>query len=247
MDLGGEASGRQFFNTQFPYLHCARPDQDRQSSGRLKSNRQFPSLMNARPDHSYQTSGQWYLKCDSCLKETRVRTVDRSSLSWNLERNLKLIEYWEASGRAAETSGRMQARENLLDTVEGPDWETRRPDRWCLVFLASGRERHVVRTDGTVDRWASERDDTSSGRLTGNLKSSIFFRCAESSENALTSGIRVYNIITHTWFCPNTEWGQNTNKLPLWPFWDKITWPVKNTIPVQIKNYSPFLSQRDKG
>jgi len=26
-----------------------------------------------------------------------------------------------------------------------------------------------------VDRWESERDDTSSGRLTGNLKSSIFF------------------------------------------------------------------------
>jgi len=27
----------------------------------------------------------------------------------------------------------------------------------------------------------------------------------------------------------------------------KITWLVKNTMPVQIKNYSPFLSQRDKG
>jgi hypothetical protein len=26
-----------------------------------------------------------------------------------------------------------------------------------------------------VDRWASGRDDTSSGRLKGNLKSSIFF------------------------------------------------------------------------
>jgi len=44
-----------------------------------------------------------------------------------------------------------------------------------LVCLASGRDEHVVQTDGTVDRWASGQDDTSSGRLTGNLKSSIFF------------------------------------------------------------------------
>jgi hypothetical protein len=69
---------------------------------------------------------------------------------------------------------------------------------------------HVVQTDGTMDRWAFGRDDTSSGRLTGNLKSSIFN--AESSENALTSGIPVYSTFTYKWFCPNTEWGQNTNR-----------------------------------
>jgi hypothetical protein len=74
-----------------------------------------------------------------------------------------------------------------------------------LVCLASGRDEHFVRTDGTVDRWASGRDDTLSGRLTGNLKSSIFFHSAESSENALTSGIHVYNIFTHKLFCPNIE------------------------------------------
>jgi len=39
------------------------------------------------------------------------------------------------------------------------------------------------------------------------------FRSAESSENALTSGIPIYSIFTHKWFCPNTEWGQNTNTL----------------------------------
>jgi hypothetical protein len=84
-----------------------------------------PDVLLKRPDGDIwiailalrrRTSGRWYLNCNSCLKETHVRTgyhivqmVDRSSLSWNLERNLKLIEYWEASGRAAETSGRMQA------------------------------------------------------------------------------------------------------------------------------------------
>jgi hypothetical protein len=40
-----------------------------------------------------------------------------------------------------------------------------------LVCLASGQDEHVVLTDGTLDRWTSGRDDTSSGRLTGNLKS----------------------------------------------------------------------------
>jgi hypothetical protein len=47
--------------------------------------------------------------------------------------------------------------------------------RMMLVCLASGRDEHVVQKDGTVDRWTSRRDDTSSGRLTGNLKYSIFF------------------------------------------------------------------------
>jgi hypothetical protein len=47
--------------------------------------------------------------------------------------------------------------------------------RMMLVCLASGRDEHIIWTDGTVNRWTSGLDDTSSGRLTGNLKSSIFF------------------------------------------------------------------------
>jgi hypothetical protein len=46
----GWTSGRQFFNTQFPYLLCMRPDEER------------------------QTSGRWHLNCDSCLIYDRVRT-----------------------------------------------------------------------------------------------------------------------------------------------------------------------------
>jgi hypothetical protein len=41
---------------------------------------------------------------------------------------LKLFEYREASGRAVETSGRMQVGQNLLDTVDGPDGNARRPN-----------------------------------------------------------------------------------------------------------------------
>jgi hypothetical protein len=41
---------------------------------------------------------------------------------------VRLVEYREASRRAAEMSGRMQAGYNLLDTVEGPNGNARRPD-----------------------------------------------------------------------------------------------------------------------
>jgi hypothetical protein len=47
---------------------------------------------------------------------------------------------------------------------------------------------------------------------------------------------------------PNKMQLTQTNKLPLWPFWDKNHLAgFKNTFLVQNKNYSPFLSQKDKG
>jgi hypothetical protein len=85
-DQGAVASGRLNFNTQFPYLMRVRPDHKGETSGRLKSNRQLPFTMHQRPDHNCQMSGRFILNCDSCLTEIRVRTVDRSFLSWNLER-----------------------------------------------------------------------------------------------------------------------------------------------------------------
>jgi len=41
-------------------------------------------------------------------------------------------------------------------------------DDACLSDVRT--EWHIIRTDGTVDKWASGQDDTSSGQLTGNLK-----------------------------------------------------------------------------
>jgi hypothetical protein len=76
-----------------------------------------------------------YLNCDSCLVETRVRTgyhifrtVGLIFPLLELGKNLELVEYREASGRAAETSGRMQVGQNLLDTVDGPYGNARRPN-----------------------------------------------------------------------------------------------------------------------
>jgi hypothetical protein len=87
-----------------------------------------------------------------------VQTVDWSSLSWNLERNQKLIEYWEASGRAAETSGRMQAgtETSRYSMGSGRNEHFVRTDDAGLSGVRTGW--HVVRTDGTVDRWVSGRD-----------------------------------------------------------------------------------------
>jgi hypothetical protein len=52
---------------------------------------------------------------------------------------------------------------------------------------------HVVRTNGTVVRWASERD-------VSIVRTKIFdlSRSAKSSESALNSRILVYNIFAHT-------------------------------------------------
>jgi hypothetical protein len=121
--------------------------------------------MHTRPNHSCQTSRRSYLNCDSCLKETRVRTryhivqtVDWSSLSWNLERNQKLNKYWEASRHAAETSGRMQAgtETSRYSMGSGRNEHFIQTDDSGLSSVQTGW--HVVRTDGTVDRWASGRD-----------------------------------------------------------------------------------------
>jgi len=82
-------------------------------------------------------------------------------------------------------------------------------------------KRYVIWTDdASLSRcwsgWIRRPDGWNSGQMgvrTADRESEIFylFRSAESSENALTSEIPVYSIFTHKWFCPNTEWGQNTN------------------------------------
>jgi hypothetical protein len=175
--------------------------------------------MSARPDQGWLTSWRWYLNYDLDLFMSASRHETTSSgrcinlpIS-ELGKNLKLINHWWMFGRAAEMSGRMLAGTEASRYSGGSGRKDTLSGRMMLVCLASSRDEHVVRTDGTVDRWTSGWDDTSSGMLTGNLKSSIFFRSAESSENALTSGIPVYSIFTHKWFCPNTEWGQTTNNL----------------------------------
>jgi len=115
-------------------------------------------------------------------------------------------------------------------------WEVWTDASWNISFSIQQRvrtERYVVRTDATglsgvrwgwtrrPDWWNSGQMDVRTGWYvvwTADKESKIFylFRSAEFSENALTSGIHVYNIFTHKWFCPNTEWGQNTNTYSPW-------------------------------
>jgi len=93
-----------------------------------------------------------------------------------------------------------------------------------LVCLASGRDDT---SSGRMEQWTDGRPDgmaRSSGRLTGNLNSSDL--------QTLNSGIPVYSIFTFKWFCRNTEWGQNTNRIRLDE--DKVRviweWPTHKSV-----------------
>jgi hypothetical protein len=48
--------------------------------------------------------------------------------------------------------------QKLLDTVWGPDGMNTSSGWMMLICLGGPDGRHVVRTDGTVDRWAFGRD-----------------------------------------------------------------------------------------
>jgi hypothetical protein len=72
-------------------------------------------------------------------------------------------------------SGRMQAGTEASRYNGGSGRKDMCSERIMLVYLAFGRDEHIVRAYGTMDRWTFGWDDTSSGRLTGNLKSSIIF------------------------------------------------------------------------
>jgi len=116
--------------------------------------------LHARPNQGWLTSGRWYLNCDSCLTYECVRTgnhVVRTSVSifpyFELGKNMKLIDHWWTSGRAAEMSGRMQAGTEASrysggfgrkDTSSGwmeqwtdgrPDGMTLHPDGWHGIWI----------------------------------------------------------------------------------------------------------------
>jgi len=124
----------------------------------------------------------------------------------------------EGSGRKSTSSRRM-----MLGLSGRPDGMARCPNEWNSGQMSVWTGWHVVRT---VDREPT-------------------FLIAESSETLLNSGIPCKASL-HTSDFVQTEWGQSqTNKLPIWSFWDKnhltgleIHSRSKN------KNYSLFLSQK---
>jgi hypothetical protein len=113
--------------------------------------------------------------------------LHQSSLIWTWKENLKLIDHWTSSGRATETSGRMQARTEASRYSEGSGWKFMSSRRMMLGLSGVWTVWHVVRTAETVDRWASRRDDTSSRRLARNR----LFWLAESFKTLLNSGVLV--------------------------------------------------------
>jgi hypothetical protein len=72
--------------------------------------------------------------------------------------------------------------QKLLDTVWGPDEMNTSSGRMMLICLGGPNGRNVVRTDGTVDRWASGRDG--SIVQTADRELEILLTC---KQNRLTS------------------------------------------------------------
>jgi hypothetical protein len=109
-------------------------------------------------------------------RDTNIVRTDVSIFPYfELGKNLKLVDHWRSSGRAAETFERMQAGTEASRYSIGSG----------RYGTSSGRLELL--TDGHPDGMAR-----SSRRLTGNLNSSDLQ--AESSDITLNSGIPVYNI-----------------------------------------------------
>jgi hypothetical protein len=66
-----------------------------------------------------------------------------------------------------------------------------------LVLSGIRTEWHVVRTDGTVDKWASGRDGSIVRTADKELKIFCLESSAESFESVLNSEIPVYSIFTN--------------------------------------------------
>jgi len=64
-----------------------------------------------------------------------------------LERNLKLIEYWEASDVLLKRPDGCKLAQKLLDTVWGPDEMNTSSGQMMLIYLGGPDDTHVVRTE----------------------------------------------------------------------------------------------------
>jgi hypothetical protein len=91
---------------------------------------------------------------------------------------------------------------NCLRTDRRPDVLLKRPDgaSWHRSFsircrCPDGRNSRQmdVRMDGTVDRWTSGRDDTSSGRLTGNIE--ILLTSLRTVESLFAASIHISDFV----------------------------------------------------
>jgi hypothetical protein len=102
--------------------------------------------------------------------------VEAIFLYSELGKNLKLIDHWEASGR-------IQAGAVASRFSRGPDGKWTSSGRMMLGLTGVRTVWYVVRTDGTVVRWASRRDGTIVRMAGRELKTSVL----KAVQNLLTS------------------------------------------------------------
>jgi hypothetical protein len=157
---------------------------------------------------------------------------------------------WEStsSGRLQQSSHICVLKEilKLWSNTEGRlDGLLKRPDGCKMEQFEASRHRGrpgwkvlVVRMDDAVDCRSSKWFDTSSGRMVLWIvwRPDCMTRCLDGKQGTGFSELwsvqnflealwivesLLKSIITKKWFC-STECGQlQTNKLPIWSFWDK--------------------------
>jgi hypothetical protein len=128
-----------------------------------------------RPDRDIWIAILALWRCASGQDTNIVRT-DVSIFPYSeLGKNLKLVNHWRSSGRAAETSGRMKVGTEASRYSIGSG----------RYGTSSERLEQLIDVCPNGMAW-------SSGRLTGNLNSSDLQ--AESSDITLDSRILVYNM-----------------------------------------------------
>jgi len=89
----------------------------------------------------------------------------------------------------------------LHDTEEGPDENPRRPDEWCLVCRASGRNGT---SSGRLELWIDEHPDGMARRPDDcqGTDFSWLANSAETMEHFWIAESLLKNIFTYKWFCP---------------------------------------------
>jgi hypothetical protein len=164
-------------------------------------------------------------------ESTSSRRLHQSSLIRTWKENLKLIDHWTSSGRAAEMSGWMQA-----------GTEASRCSEWSGQKSTSSRRMMLglsgVRTDGTVDRWVS-------GRLTGNR---LFWLQNLLKHFWIAESLIKQHLYIQVILSKQNEANHKLTNSLFSHSGTKITWPVWKYIPgLKIKITPPFCHTWTKG
>jgi hypothetical protein len=200
------------------------PDHKGETSGRLKSNRQLPYTMHQFPDYSCQMSGRSFW---TAILALRRYASGRYTTSSGRLIDLPFLVTWKESVNRSRTDRRPDV---LLKRPDGASWHRSFSIQWSVRTDDAGLSGvrtvwHIVRAYGVVDRWASGRDDTSSGWLTGNFE--ILLTSLWIVESLFAASLHISDFVqtqNDAKILTNSPFGHSVTKIT-WPVWKYIPGP----------------------